>query len=111
MLPKKNRLTVLQFNQIPQKSQGLNNNYFIIKIKKNNNNGPKFVVIVPKFLDKRSTQRHLTKRIINEALKKEIKNTEKSASILIKAKKILNKESAQSASAQLRILLKEINNL
>lgn len=110
MLPKKNRLTVAQFNQIPQKSQELNNNYFVLKIK-NNNNGPKFAVIVPKFLDKQSTRRHFTKRLIIEAVKNETKNTKNTANVLIKTKTILKKNKSQLALKQLNYLLKKINVL
>lgn len=92
MLPKKFRLTVSSFNLIPQKSTSVNASLLVIKLKKAKDNHPRFAVIVPKSLDKRSTARHKTQRIIMKAIENKLGSVKTAASILLLAKKTLDKK-------------------
>ena len=111
MLPKKYRLTVERFNQFPQKSQELGTIFFNLKIKNTNDQFPKFVFVVPKYLDKRSSTRHLTKRLVEELVREKIVNMKNPVNILIKPKKIILKTDRQKASEELDSLLDKINSL
>lgn len=107
MLPKKFRLTVSEFNLIPQKSTSVNAAALGIKIKKPRNRYPRFAVIVPKSLDKRSTMRHKTQRIIMQAIEKKLKNMQTTASILLLAKKILRKKDLTQIERELENLFQK----
>lgn len=105
MLPKKFRLTVAQFNQIPQRSLEFKTDFVSFKIKKQTGSYPRFAVIVPKSLDKRSSKRHLTKRIILETIYKESKNGNLPLSILVRLHKIINKENQHNIKKEVKYLI------
>lgn len=111
MLPKKYRLTVSRFNQIPQKSIEFGHISFTIKVKKNSATTSRFAFIVPKFLDKRSTVRHLTKRIAEELIREKIKNIKNPMNILIKFKKIITKNDCPQLKEDLDFIFLKINSL
>lgn len=111
MLPKKYRLTVEKFNQIPQKSKELGFVFLKIKIKNTLGAFPKFVFVVPKYLEKRSTIRHKSKRIIEELVREKIPNIKTPMSFLIKPKKIILKTDRQKVSEDLDSLFVRINSL
>lgn len=112
MLPKKNRLTVAEFNLNPQKSKEVQERHFLLKIKSElSSRYPRFIIIVPTFLDKRSSYRHLTKRITEEVIRAKIKRIKKPVNILVKAKKIIKKENTKLAAEELNYLLKGANIL
>lgn len=111
MLPKKFRITVEQFNQIPQKSKEHGYIFLNIKVKNTDNNFPRFVFVVPKYLDKKSSARHLTKRIIEESVREKIPNIKNPMSFLIKPKKIISKTDRQKTGEELDSLLAKINFL
>lgn len=105
MLPKKNRLTVSQFNQIPQKS-AVNGHLFLnIKVKNNPAGNSRFVFVVPKSLDKRSSVRHLAKRITEELVREKIKKMKTSKCFLIKLKKIITKKDRFKLGEELDCIL------
>ena len=105
MLPKKHRIKLVQFNQNPQKNRSFSTYSLSIKTKKNiNNRNSHFVVIVTKNLDKRSSKRHLTKRMIEEVIRAKLINIKNPLDILVKAKKTFKKEDKI-------ILEKEVNDL
>lgn len=105
MLPKKFRLTVAQFNQIPQRSLEYKTDFVNFRIKKQTGSCPRFAVIVPKALDKRSSKRHLTKRVILETIYKESKNSNLPLSVLIRAQKIINKQNKHHIKEEIKYLL------
>lgn len=111
MLPKKFHLTVAQFNQIPQKSLEFKADSVSFKIKKQTGSFPRFAVIVPKSLDKRSSRRHLTKRVILETVYKEIKNSNFFLSVLVRAQKIINKQNKHNIEKEIKYLLTKVNQL
>lgn len=91
MLPKKYRLTFKEFNQNKQHPVKFTSVYFDLLIKSSNNLNPRFVIITPKSIDKRSSLRHRTKRIILEEVKKILPKIKNNIEVMIKAKKVLNK--------------------
>ena len=108
MLPKKFRITVTRFNQIPQKTKELNLFFLKIKLKgKADNNDPRFAVLVGKALDARSSRRHLSKRIVIEAVRKEIGNIKIPINMLLKAKKIINKKDRATVENEIKYLFKK----
>lgn len=108
MLPKKFRLTVFQFNQNPQKSKESYSFFLHIKFKdKINNKYSRFVLLTPKKLDKRSTIRHLTKRIITETVYPLARKIKIPTDILIKALKIISKKDKKEIEKDICLLLKK----
>jgi len=110
MLPKKFRLTISAFNLIPQQSTNINAGLLLSRVKKAKNNYPKFVVVVPKSLDRRSSARHKTQRIIMRAIENKLANV-KAANILILAKKILDKKDLTLVEKELEDLFLKIHLL
>ncbi|PIP32737.1 hypothetical protein COV53_04880 [Candidatus Gottesmanbacteria bacterium CG11_big_fil_rev_8_21_14_0_20_37_11] len=86
MLPKKFRLTYWQFYRNPHKKEKLLLLQSDVFIKKSEVHAPRFVIIVPKIIDKRSAIRHKIKRIIVEAIRKNLTNNLKFVDLLIKIK-------------------------
>lgn len=110
MLPKKFRLTVSYFNQIPEKAHDFNGIFLSAKIKsKKTGEPPQIAVIVPKRLDKRTSVRNRTKRIITETLRVELSNIKTQAFILLKAKKVVKKEVGQNIKKEMSFLLRKAN--
>ena len=111
MLPKKFRLTVDRFNQIPQKSKERGYIFLNIKVKNTDDDFPKFVFLVPKFLDKRSSTRHLTKRIVEELVREKIPNIKNPMNFLIKPKKIILKTDRQKVGEELDSLFDKLRGM
>lgn len=74
MLPKIYRTTVSEFYQNRQTAQKINFSLFMVLLKINNKGTARFVIIVPKVLDKRSVYRHRTKRLVAEEIGKQLEN-------------------------------------
>lgn len=92
MLPKKFRTTVPGFAANLTPSILYTSPLFTLLVKKTNINLPRLVIVVPKRLDKRSTKRHLSKRLIIETLRGDLSKLRGGVDILIKAKKIITRE-------------------
>lgn len=105
MLPKKLRIKVLDFNKNPQKFTKINSSNFNLFIKNARGTGPKFVLSVPKSVDKRSTRRNKVKRIIEQVILSLDKDTNAKKEILIRAKNLISDVIRKSAEAELRQLL------
>lgn len=91
MLPKKFRLTFTQFNNLFGSYKEIKSAFFTIRLKTQTDYPrPRFVVVTPKALDKRSTKRHFTKRIVLEEIYKQVKKINKPVGVLIKPKKLIN---------------------
>ena len=110
MLPKKFRITVERFNQIPQKSKDYGYIFLKFKVKKSENPFPRFVFVVPKYLDKRSSTRHLTKRIIEELVREKITGIKYPMNFLIKPQKIIFKTDRPKVNEELDNLFEKINS-
>lgn len=91
MLPKKFRITFFDFRKNSQRADRLNYLLLTFLIKKSNSKNIRFVIIVPKSLDGRSSYRHLSKRIIAESLRPYINRDLTAVDVLIKPKKIIGK--------------------
>lgn len=105
MLPKTLRIKVRDFNKIPQKSIKIFSQSFNLFIK-NHNSGAKFVISVPKSLDKRSTKRNYTKRSIEQIILSFNKVYKDSKQILFRAKKIITDANRKATEDELKKILK-----
>ncbi|MBM3283105.1 ribonuclease P protein component [Candidatus Gottesmanbacteria bacterium] len=92
MLPRKFRLNILEFYRNSQKSNKLKASFGTVFFRLVNKQPSRFAVVVPSALDKRTTCRHRTKRIIIEAVRSCIPDFIKNVEVLIKARKILAKQ-------------------
>lgn len=106
MLPRKYRISVVGFNRNKIKTVSFFSEIMNISVKPNNLSHARFTVSVPKYLDKRSTKRHQTKRIILEAVR-EILEKIKPCDALIKSKKILKKENRLLVSIEIKKLFEK----
>ena len=105
MLSKKNRLTYLQFQRNPHDAHNHFTSALTIAVKTAITNQPRFVVVVPKKLEKRSTLRHKTKRIIVESIRKQIPKMRENLDVLVKPKKILTAKTPHNVSNELKKIL------
>lgn len=87
MLPKKYRLTFQQFKKNAQRPTAIHTSTLSFFIKKSPLLFTRFVVIVPKLVDKRSTKRHRIKRVIMNNIYNDINEIHKGYDVLIKVKK------------------------
>lgn len=92
MLPKKFRITVVLFNNNPNPGFKLSTPLFTVFIKKSTFTIPRFVFVISKKIDKRSSSRHQTKRLFVEVVRRYLTSFKKPADVLIKAKKIIQKK-------------------
>jgi ribonuclease P protein component len=111
MLSKKVRLTPNNFYRNLAKSKKANGIFISIAVKSAPNTFPRFAIIVPAVLDKRSVYRHRTKRIIIEAIQSQFKNFPSGIDVLVRAKKILKKEERRKVKEEIERLLKETDLL
>ena len=97
MLPRINRITVREFRKSPYPFKSFNTPSFHILAKQSQKNTPRFALFVPKSVDKRSTARNKTKRIISEIIKSLLTRRQLyNYDFQIKAKTIIeNKEKAE----------------
>lgn len=92
MLPKEFQLTPFEFYQSRRKMSRLSSTFASFSVKPTDNPFPRFTITTPVSLDKRSTRRHQTKRIIIEAVRKYLPKFKKNVDVLIKPSKILTKQ-------------------
>lgn len=106
MLPKKYRLTFREFNQNKQHLVKFTSVYFDLLIKSSNNLNPRFVIITPKSIDKRSSLRHKIKRIIIEAIRKKLDKIGSNKEVLVKAKKLVDKKDKVLIEKEINLFIK-----
>lgn len=111
MLPKKFRLKAVEFYKNPQRAAKFISPFFIFRSKISEGKTPRFCVSVPKLLDKRSSYRHKTKRIIIEELRKKITNINLSVDAMIKMKKIVDKKNRNMVGKEINRYFYEISLL
>lgn len=107
MLPKILRLGVTEYFKNPARQNFNKLIDFDTASKTHPGNTSKFLVIVPKRLDKRSTKRNLTKRIIHESIRKHLSFLKSSFFFRIKLKVILKKENKERIDRQISNLFKK----
>lgn len=108
MLPKKFRLTVNEFYRYPQKSKKIKSLFGFIFIKLTVNIFPRFAVTVPKSIDKRAVCRHQSRRIIIEAIRKQISRLKKNVDVLIRVNKILKKQDREGVEKEIKKIFQEV---
>lgn len=108
MLPKKYRITLPDFNKIKQRGEKFPSSILAFFIKKSTSPFPRFVAIISKSLDKRSSYRNRTRRIITEAVRRQLGTFSTQAAVLIKAKKILKKEDRLSVENEIKKIAEKI---
>jgi ribonuclease P protein component len=92
MLPKKYRIVYRDFAKDPSFSQKFSSSLFDLYYKKSKEGDLGFVFVAGKKLDKRSTRRNTTKRLMTETVWKLLPNTKTSGRIMVRAKKIISKK-------------------
>ena len=105
MLPKNWRVKIADFNKNPKSPIKKFSNNFSLFIKNGNLEGWKFVVNVPFGLDKRAYRRNYSKRIIEQVILQEHNNLKGNGAVLIKVRKIINREDRKQMEAELRRIL------
>lgn len=88
MLPKKFRLKFIEFYKNPNRRRKFSTVILDLFFKVSDNTFPRFVIVVAKSLDKRSSRRHKTRRMIVEVIRKHLLEIEGGGDILIRVKKI-----------------------
>ena len=109
MLPRKHRLTANQFYRSPHQSRKHHSANFVFITKKASSTFARFVISVPKILDKRSTRRHYTRRVIAAAIYQYLNMLKKPIDILVKPKSIIDKTNIQKIKAEIGKLLENVN--
>lgn len=92
MLPKKFRLKFVEFYRNPNKRRRFSTPVLDLFFKVSDNVFPRFVIVVAKSLDKRSSRRHKTRRMIVEVIRKHLPEVEGGGDVLIRAKKIFEEK-------------------
>ena len=92
MLPKSLRIKIADFNRNPGRFKKIDIFPFTIFIKEGINTGTKFAIKVAKSVDKRSTARNRTKRLIEQEIILRRPNFQKRREVLINIKKLINDE-------------------
>lgn len=112
MLPKKNRLKVWSFFKNPNKIQRISSPSVLLLSKNSNFPLPRFAISVPKTLEKRSTLRHQTKRIIIEAIRPYLQIKIKK-DFFLKAKAIFQKKEKEKIEKEIKkvftVFLKDVS--
>ncbi|MDD5606615.1 MAG: ribonuclease P protein component [Candidatus Pacebacteria bacterium] len=110
MLPSKNRLNKKEVETIFKRGESFRSDFLLLKIIKNKKHSPpRFSVIVPIKVSKKSTERNKIKRQIRESLRGEIDNIKEVDGIVIALGSILNKN-FKEINKEINKLL-EISNL
>lgn len=103
MLPKKHRLTFLEFHQNIQKPIVINTPLISVFIKKSTLPATRFVVVTPKAVDKRSTKRHLMRRIVYESVFDQLQSIRPFFDVLIKVRHLVEKPILYAAIQKLLV--------
>lgn len=106
MLPKKQRLNLLDFNLNPDRVKKYFSIWYTILKKQGSSDISKIGIIVPKSVDKRSTKRNYSRRIVSEITQKNIKFMKKSNDIIIKLKKTVTPDNREKIKEDLIKYLK-----
>lgn len=106
MLPKKFRLTVSHFVANPALAKSYHGTLVTISIKNSNFKNTRFVIVVPKRIDKRASKRHLAKRLMIETLRRQLIKIKEVSDVLIKVKRIIRKEDSTRLENEITQLFK-----
>ncbi len=104
MLPQINRLTYQEFFRNCAPRHIYHSVNFDLTTKPSKKSGAHLVISISKLIDKRSSYRNRSKRIIGESIKEIIPQIKIDVDILIKSKKIIKKEEKQYIVKELIVL-------
>lgn len=111
MLPKFYRLTYNNFRENSQKCYVYHSVFFQFFLKISNYTNSRFVIIVPKSIDKQSSARHRMKRVIIEIIRSRLNNIRKNLDILIKVKRKFNNNEEKMICDNISFLIDKINSI
>jgi ribonuclease P protein component len=107
MLPRKNRIKKKkEFQDVFKKGKTISGSFFILKIKKNNFNFPRFAFVVPKKIEKKAVNRNKTKRILRESVNPILPFIKSSFDFIFITRK-KNKQGFQETRKELQKVLKK----
>lgn len=109
MLAKTLRLGITEYFKNPLKSSFIRLPGLDISYKSHIGSTSKFLVIVPKRLDKRAVKRNLSKRIIHESIRENRRLLTRSYQFKIKSTKIVKKTDRLQIDQQLRMFFKNLS--
>lgn len=89
MLPKDLRLKAGEFYKIQGQAKKIISENYLVFVKPRADVKSKYIINVPKAVDKRATKRNRTKRVVEQFLLLQDKNISSGKNILIRAKKII----------------------
>jgi ribonuclease P protein component len=101
MLPKPYRLTTPQFRLNKNSYSRFSTPFFTLLMKPSNSETPRFTFVTPKSLDKRSTVRNRTKRIISALIFKYRVDMRGYRDVFVKLHKIVNDKNKQELNVHL----------
>lgn len=116
MLPSQFRLSLVTFRHNPDRPIHHHSPFFTLSVKKSQTQIPRFVIFVPKVLDRRSVVRHKTKRIMAELLRLAIPQFQsfcliqkQGREVSIRMKKLITRENKLVAQKELAEIIKRIS--
>lgn len=98
----------MDFYKNPRKADRFDSFFFYAFIKKSSGNNPKFCIIVPKKVDRRSTKRNKTRRLLAENIKKFIQQ-DKSIDVLVRVRKIFDSGALKQLNDNITVFFDYIN--
>jgi ribonuclease P protein component len=107
MLPKKFRITYPDFQKNEEKIFKVFGLCIDIFIKSNKSGFNRFVFIIPKYVDKRSTHRHRIRRVMVEVVRSMINNMNTQNDILVKCKKKIDTNKKEIIEKEIVSLMKK----
>ncbi len=111
MLPKKNRLNLTgTYTKLKQQARRVSAPFVSLLVARQPNpevSESTFGIIVPKKMDKRSTRRQRTKRLISEAIRTLLPRISKGYAVIVFPRTILWKEEITSVTPQVEDVLKK----
>ena len=106
MLPRKQRIKIADFIKIKKFPVNKYFTHFNLLIKRDGSSEWKFAINVPYRLDKRTVKRHYSRRVIEHLILEESDNYKDGGKVLIKVKKIIDKENRGKMLDELKNILK-----
>ncbi len=108
MLPQKNRLKrKKEFESVFQEGLVFFEDFFILKIKKNNFSFPRFAFVFPIKSEKRATERNRVKRLFREVIKSFLPNIRENKDIIFIFKKEAKKKKYKEIKEEIEKVFKK----
>ncbi len=109
MLPKQHRLHGHKIPEIIKRGIRYQSSIAVLILNRKNSLSlfSEFTTIIPSRLSKKANKRNRTKRLLNEAISKNLKQVRPGFEVIVMAKKILEKEKLQEIQPEIDSLLKK----